>query len=108
MKKIVSFCIVAMMFATSCVSRSDYESAQYWSDYWENAFNKLNKENQQLIKDYNQLVDEYNELNSRINRARSAVDDLENHFDSFRDGYWYDADDIESDIRNVRSKLNGW
>ena len=26
--------------------------------------------------------------------AKDAFDDLKKHFNSFREGYWYDADDI--------------
>lgn len=114
MKKLLLIVLVAIT-ATSCVSKSRYESAQYNAENWKKAYNNLNKKfdeanrkNQQLINEYNQLVDEYNDLNSRINRAQNAVDDLESHFDYFVRGWWYDADDIESDIRNIERKLNGW
>ena len=114
MKKLLIIVLVAIT-ATSCVSKSQYESAQYDAEYWKEAYDNLNEEfgeanrkNQQLINEYNQLVDEYNDLNNRINRAKNAVDDLESHFDGFVRGWWYDADDIESDIRNIERKLDGW
>jgi sugar-specific transcriptional regulator TrmB len=128
MKKVL-FLIVVAIIATSCVSKDDYDSAKYQARYWEDAYNSLNDEygalnrkHQDLINQYNQLVDEYNQLNYNnsyylndsqnneaiIERAKEAVDKLQDHFRSFRNGYWYDADDIERDIRSVEDKLNGW
>jgi predicted nucleic acid-binding Zn-ribbon protein len=114
MRKLIIITIVACV-AVSCVTKDKYDSAQYEAEYWKEAYDNLNEEfgkanrkNQQLINEYNQLVDEYNDLNNRINRAKSAVDDLESHFDDFLRGRWYDADDIERDIRNVENKLDGW
>ena len=113
MKKLIItfFALVAI----SCVSKDQYESAQYQAEYWEDAyynlneeFGKANRKNQQLINEYNKLVEEYNDLNNRINRAKSAVNDLDSHFDYFIRGSWYDADDIKSDISDIKSKLNGW
>ena len=128
MKNFLFVCAIALCFV-SCVSKSKYESMESNAEYWENRYNELNdsygmlnRKYNDLVNQYNGLVDEYNELrnfnydnmnNSEeyqriIMRAKDAVDDLKKHFNSFREGYWYDADDIERDIREVESKLDGW
>ena len=127
MKKLII--VVFALIATSCVSKDKYDSAQYEAEHWKEAYDNLNenfgevnRKYSQLVNEYNNLVDEYNSLNSRnytnssnaqeyeeiIERAKDAVRDLKKHFNNFRNGYWYDADDIERDIRNVERKLDGW
>lgn len=128
MRQLLTIALVAIT-AASCVSKDKYDSAQYEAEYWKEAYDNLNenfgevnRKYSQLVNEYNNLIDEYNSLNSRnytnssnaqeykeiIERAKNAVWDLKNHFNNFRNGYWYDADDIERDIRNVESKLDGW
>ena len=121
MKNFLFVCAIALCFV-SCVSKSKYESMESNAEYWENRYNELNDSYGMLNRKYNDLVNQYNELrnfnygnmnNSEeyqriIMRAKDAVDDLKKHFNSFREGYWYDADDIERDIREVESKLDGW
>ena len=128
MKKI--FITILITFITvSCVPKRKYEAAQNEAEYWKGAFDNLkenygdnNRQYSDLVDKYNQLVDKYNNLyyesndtqsesekyKDIIERAKDAVETLHRHFRNFRYGNGYNADDIERDIREVESKLDGW
>lgn len=125
MKKLL---FVLVLFATSCVPKSKYDSAEYEASYWEDMYNHLNEDygalnrkHSQLINQYNELVNDYNQVyyqnsynkddaddyKAIIERTKDAVYHLKRHFQGYCDG-WYTTDDIERDIKEVESKLDGW
>lgn len=122
MKKIL-FIAIVLQVLTSCVSKEKYERAQNNANYYESEYNDLTNQYNNLVNEYNKLkkmynglVDDYNDLEYDVNRleniirrAHSATNDLENDFYYFIKGRFnVDADDIEDDIDEIRSKLNGW
>ena len=135
MKRLFLF-VTAIVAMTACVSKSDYQQARNDSDYWESLYEQKCEEcaaqyeaYETLRIKYNNLVDEYNDVyanyqiqQSNYNRvyneneekeeiitnARNSVRTLKSHFNSFKNGWHYNAYDIERDIRKVENILNGW
>lgn len=127
MKKILV--IVTFVALSSCVSKSDYQRARNNADYWESLYEQKCEEYETLRIKYNNLVDEYNDVHSEyqtlqsnynivyneneenediIENAKNSVRTLKSHFSSFQNGWYYNAYDIERDIRKVENNLDGW